>query len=355
MTIMSPLVQLAVELINVQSLSGYEQPMADWMTAWLIEKNWIVERQRVDPQAIGGKDSRYNIYARRRECTRPDGPLLLLNSHIDTVPPYIPSHVEVADDGDIIVWGRGACDTKGILAAQLTAAQELVDAGETEIGLLYVVSEETDHSGMLAANDLGLKPDWLVVGEPTELKLMKVQKGMLKAKLTCQGKACHSGYPELGRSAIDPMVSVLKQFQDESWPSSEELGSTTLNVGLLEGGQAANALAEHSSATIMFRLTTDPSVIISRVQEILEGTGVALEVLTMNSPTRLSTLDGFPIGVAAYNTDIPYFKLKPSAKAFLYGPGSIHHAHSRDERITLREMEAAVEGYKSIIRNVLGR
>ncbi|CAM9651476.1 unnamed protein product [Chrysoparadoxa australica] len=230
--------------------------MADFLEAWLIERGWVVKRQQVAPQ--GGElarvgSARDNIYAHRPSMTRASGPLVLFNSHIDTVPPYIPAKVEGDEGGEVIIWGRGACDTKGILAAQLTALQGLIEKGVEDIGLLYVVSEETDHSGMLASNSLGLDPKYLVVGEPTESRMMRLQKGMLKCRIVCKGVACHSGYPELGQSAVHTLISLLHKVQQISWPKSDELGETTLNIGLMSGGHAMNALAEHAEASLMFR------------------------------------------------------------------------------------------------------
>jgi putative cell wall-binding protein len=180
----------------------------------------------------------------------------LLNTHIDTVPPFYPA---IVDRKEGVIRGRGACDTKSILAAQLLAAQRLVKAGKAhDLGLLYVVSEETDHSGMKRANSLGLRPQYLIVGEPTESKMIRSQKGILKLKLLSQGVSCHSGYPELGKSAIDPLIDALHDLKHAHWPQSEELGTTTLNIGLLRGGHAANALAAEAEATLMFRVISPP-------------------------------------------------------------------------------------------------
>lgn len=180
---------------------------------------------------------------------------------MDTVPPFLPART----DGKKI-YGRGSCDAKSLIAAQMIAAQKIVAAGYgDEVGLLYVVSEETDHSGMKKANELNLQPAHMVVGEPTENKMIKLQKGILKIRLTRKGVACHSGYPHLGDSAIDPLIDVMYDLKHEKWPETEELGATTLNVGIISGGQAANALAEYASAMLMFRLTVDPELILKRV------------------------------------------------------------------------------------------
>ncbi|CAM9486510.1 unnamed protein product [Laminaria digitata] len=254
----------------------------------------------------------------------------------------------------MVIKGRGACDTKGILAAQLLALQALADEGVTDVGLLYVVSEETDHSGMIKANDLGLDPHYMVVGEPTGSKMMRLQKGMLKVRISCRGVACHSGYPHLGQSAVDPLIEVLHALKHHKWPSSEELGKTTLNIGLVEGGQAANALAESGEAVAMFRLIGAPEEVLNVVEAVAMEHGCLIEVISKNAPVSLEVLPGFEADVAAYNTDIAYFKLK-SGQALLYGPGSIHHAHSRTEKIGVAELKEAVEAYKTIAKTCLAR
>lgn len=239
------------------------------------------------------------MYAYRPEAKLgPGGPSLLFNTHIDTVPPFFPASVDLSEG---VIRGRGACDTKSILAAQLFAAERLVAAGQTDVGLLFVVSEETDHSGMKRANALGLKPRFLVVGEPTESKMIRSQKGILKCKLTCKGVSCHSGYPHLGKSAVDPLVDVLHELIHHDWPKSEELGDTTLNVGLLSGGHAANALASHAEATLMFRVISPPEQIMEAVKRVA-GDRAEVGLITANSPAKLGTVDGYEQGIVAFNT-----------------------------------------------------
>ncbi|CAN0062312.1 unnamed protein product [Scytosiphon promiscuus] len=349
-------VKLAMQLIDVESLSGHEQPMAVVLKDWLETRGWVVKLQEVEPQTSTVDGAiRHNLYACRPDVAsaRTAGPRVLFNSHIDTVPPFFGAELSEVD-GDMVIKGRGACDTKGILAAQLLALQALADGGEEDVGLLYVVSEETDHSGMIKANDLGLEPDFMIVGEPTGSKMMRLQKGMLKVRLSCRGVACHSGYPHLGESAIDPLVEVLHAIKHVAWPSSEELGETTVNIGLIEGGQAANALAEASEAVVMFRLIGEPREVLSKVKDIAAEHGCAVEVISKNAPVSLEVLPGFEADVAAYNTDIAYFKLT-KGRALLYGPGSIHHAHSRSEKIGVTELKDAIEAYKKIAMSCLGR
>jgi acetylornithine deacetylase len=245
---------------------------------------------------------------------------------------------------------------------------------------------------MKAANQLGLKPKALVVGEPTELKLVRSQKGILKARLVSHGVACHSGYPALGKSAIDPLIDVLHELLHAEWPKSEELGDTTLNVGLVQGGQvrgtgtaclmktmlmlpwrifstrvaaissecmccrglwqAANALAAYAEATLMFRVISPPEEILQRVTDIV-GDRLAVEPITMNPPVLLGTLEGYTPAIVAFNTDIPYFTLGEGSTPYLIGPGSILEAHSAHEFIKIEELSRAIEVYHDLAHRLL--
>jgi len=309
-------------------------------------------------RTISPQGDRWNVYAFRPEeetagapSRHGKGPRILLNTHIDTVPPFYPASV---DRKEGVIRGRGACDTKSILAAQLLAAQRLVKAGKAhDLGLLYVVSEETDHSGMKRANALGLRPQYLIVGEPTESKMIRSQKGILKLKLLSQGVSCHSGYPELGKSAIDPLIDALHELKHAHWPQSEELGATTLNIGLLRGGHAANALAAEAEATLMFRVISPPEQILETVQATV-GERAGVKVITANNPLKLGTLSGYQTDVASFNTDIAYFDLyEPGAKAFLIGPGSILDAHSDHELIHIPELQRAAGYYEELLLRLL--
>ncbi|RLN58598.1 hypothetical protein BBJ28_00009103 [Nothophytophthora sp. Chile5] len=265
---------------------------------------------------------------------------------MDTVPPYLPPRT----DGKTL-YGRGACDAKSLIAGQMIAAQKLVEAGHgDDVQLLFVVSEETDHSGMKKANDLNVNPAHMVVGEPTALKMSKMQKGVLKIRLTQKGVAAHSGYPHLGESAIDPMIDVLYALKNESWPHSEEYGATDLNIGLLSGGQAANALAEQASAMLMFRLTTEPDVIFERVKEIVADR-VGMELYTANAPVHLTVVEGYETGIACFNTDVPYFKF--DGKAYLVGAGSITDAHCPREFIELEDLRNVVGYYFTLGKRLI--
>ncbi|OWZ10915.1 Formiminoglutamate deiminase [Phytophthora megakarya] len=289
------------------------------------------------------KADRYNVYASRSDSKTPR---LLFNSHMDTVPPYLPPRID-----STTLYGRGACDAKSLIAGQMIAAQKLVDAGlGDDVQVLFVVSEETDHSGMKKANELNVNPAHMIVGEPTALKMSKMQKGVLKIQLTQDGVAAHSGYPHLGDSAIDPMIDVLYDLKKESWPTTEQYGNTDLNIGLMNGGQAANALAEKSSAMLMFRLVTEPDVIYKRVEEIVAGR-VSMKLYSANAPVHLTTVEGYDTGVACFNTDVPYFNF--DGKAYLVGAGSITDAHCPREFIMLDDLKSLVDYYFTLGKRLI--
>lgn len=331
---MSEVLALALEMIDIQSISGAEGPMADFLEGWLKPRGWQVQRQTVAP----GRD---NLYAHRPGKT----PELVFNSHIDTVPPFFP-----ASQDQEWIYGRGACDTKSLIAAQLLAVSSLPEAVQDRIGFLYVVGEEVDHCGMAAANDLGLNPRYLIVGEPTESKLGRRQKGVLKVRLEGHGKAAHSGYPHTGVSAIDPLLDVLQDLRHAQWPKDEMLGETTLNIGILNGGRAANVVPDQAFAELMFRIVTSQAEIHRKVKEIVADR-VSCNLITANDPCDLTTLEGYQSVVVAFNTDIPYFKF--DGKALLWGAGSILDAHTSGERIGKKDLVQAVEVYADLARRCL--
>ncbi|KAL4144713.1 hypothetical protein PRNP1_013839 [Phytophthora ramorum] len=337
-------VKLAIGLNSIVSTSGEEAAVGKAIAGWLTARGWRVHMQKVSPQPDAVvKADRYNVYATRSDSKTPK---LMFNSHMDTVPPYLPPRID-----STTLYGRGACDAKSLVAGQMIAAQKLVEAGfGDDVQLLFVVSEETDHSGMKKANELNVKPAHMVVGEPTALKMSKMQKGVLKIQLTQEGVAAHSGYPHLGDSAIDPMIDVLYDLKKESWPTTDEYGNTDLNIGMLNGGQAANALAEQSSAMLMFRLVTDPDVVYKRVEEIVAGR-VGMKLYTANAPVHLTTVDGYDTGIACFNTDVPYFDF--DGKAYLVGAGSITDAHCPREFIMLEDLKSVVGYYFTLGKRLI--
>ncbi len=330
---MSEVVDLAIQLIDIRSTSGAEGPMADFLEGYALARGWQVQRQTYAP----GRD---NVYIHRGRA-----PELLFNSHIDTVPP----HFDHSRD-EAYLYGRGACDTKSLIAAQLLAAQQLVAEGYENIALLYVVGEEVDHCGMVKANELGLNPRYMIVGEPTESKLGRRQKGIVKLRLSSKGKAAHSGYPHTGVSAIDPLLDVLQDLRQIPWPDDDVLGQTTMNIGLLGGGKAANIVPDDAFAEIMIRVVTKQHEIHQRVLEVVADR-VQVQLITANDPCELSTLPGYETIVVAFNTDIPYFNF--NGKALLWGAGSIMDAHTSGEKIAIADLQAAPSIYADLARKCL--
>lgn len=335
MTKQEAILNLARTMIDIESISGNEKAMAHFLQDYLSSRGWQITLQQTHPE-------RFNVWAHRQKAN----PRLVFNSHIDTVPPFFPSRI----DGPYLR-GRGACDTKSLIAAQLFAAQALADAGSDDIGLLYVVGEEVDHSGMIAANQLQLNPAYLIVGEPTESKLVSRQKGMLKLRLECSGKAAHSGYPHLGKSAIDPLIDVLQDINKTDWPGDDTLGQTTVNIGIINGGLAANVVPPSAYAEVMFRVVTQQEEILERVRTIA-GNRVSITVVSANNPTDLTTLPGWETAVIAFNTDIPYLNF--DGKALLWGAGSILDAHTADEKILIEDLPRAAATYQKLAEVCLG-
>ena len=331
----SAVVDLATTLINIESISGNEQAMADFLADYLRPRGWEVQYQLV-------AEGRPNIYAHRPGCR----PRLIYNSHIDTVPPYFPARRD-----ETTLYGRGACDTKSLIAAQLLAGEKLLAEGRDDFGYLYVVGEEVDHIGMIKANELGLSPQFLIVGEPTESKLARRQKGILKLKLTTQGKAAHSGYPHTGINALDPMLDLLERIRRHPWPSESQLGETTVNIGVLRSGRAANVVPDEAYAEVLFRVVTHQAELLEEVRT-MAGDAVEVSVIASNDPTELSTLDGYETSVVSFNTDIPYLTF--DGRAFLWGAGSIMDAHTAREQIEIADLEAAVDIYAELARTCLG-
>lgn len=333
-------------MVQVPSTTGSEQMFGLSLAEYFEEKNWVVHKQFLP------NTQRFNLYVHHPNISL-NGPKVLLNSHLDTVPP----HISASFEGDCLK-GRGSCDAKGQIACQVFAFEALLQAFPQEIAssvaLLYVVGEEVDHIGMLEANSLGVCPEYMIVGEPTELKLAFRQKGILKIKLVSQGKPAHSGYPDRGIDAMGPMLDVLQDLKSEKWIETAELGKTTLNIGVIQGGKAANVVPDNVEAVLAFRLVTDPESILQRVEQIVKNR-VKIEKLTCNGPLNLEIVDGIETDIVAFNTDIPYFAgfTKGKTKALLYGAGSITDAHSPWEFVKIDDLKKGAAGYQQIIKKIL--
>ena len=316
--------RLTAELMAIDSTSGQEGELMAHVSLMLESRGWRVKRIPVTP-------GRMNVFA---TCVHE--PLVTLSTHLDTVPPYIPPRM----DGDTL-WGRGSCDAKGIAAAMILAAEQLRER-DCPVALLFVVGEEVTHDGAHAANEQAGTSRVLIDGEPTELKLGLGTKGAMRAIIRTKGVAAHSAYPHLGDSAITKLVTLLNELPSLVLPHDDLLGATTINVGQISGGVADNVVAPQAEARIMARIVSDAE----EVWRLL-GTWVAgratLERGSLVPAMRLNAVPGFETIIAAFATNVP--ELTRWGKPYLYGPGSIHVAHTSDERITRAELLAAVDGY----------
>ncbi|KAJ3279083.1 hypothetical protein HK104_001791 [Borealophlyctis nickersoniae] len=344
------------KLISLRSTTPHEHPATSFLATHLKSLGL-----KTHIQPLPSDPSRTNVYAYLSSATNGDAPpknvKVLLNSHLDTVPP----HIELKED-EAKFYGRGACDAKGSVAVQVQAVKELMAEGkvkEGDVGLLYVVGEEKDHVGMRHANELNLSPSFLLVGEPTEMRLAKGHKGIIKADIQVKGKAGHSGYPERGRNAVAALVDVLARLRSTEWPVDSRLGPTTVNLATLQGGVAANVIPASAMAELSFRVSTCAADVAKQLREIVEGTPVedgiqvVLNVLDVKEPVRCYTVpvEGVDEFVANYFTDIPY--LKGSHKSLLFGPGSILVAHSDDEYVDKADLVRSVKIVKEIILKLL--
>lgn len=309
--------RLTRELIAIDSVTGREAEIGAFLAEHLRSRGWEVE---VLP--VSGRRS--NLLA----TVAGESARILFNTHLDTVPEaYGPE-----EDAERI-YGRGACDTKGILAAMLEALEDARERGQEGLGLLLVVGEERDHLGARHAGSCGRieAPEVLVVGEPTENRFLSSQKGILSARLRTRGREGHSGYPERCDSAVEKLLPALEALCAEPWPARSSEEGTTVNISLLRGGEAFNKVPSEASAVLLFRLAEPVAEARDRAQALLLGASPELEIVweeeMASAPlTGLDSLPGHPTGVAAFNTDLPYFGWS-ACRRFLVGPGSIHQAH----------------------------
>jgi acetylornithine deacetylase len=330
------LVGLTRSLVDFDSTTGREGPAGHWLSSYLRQLGYSVTEQRVS-------EGRFNVFATVAR------PAVVFSTHYDCVPPFFKSRVENAR-----IFGRGACDAKGILAAQIAAAERLRADGETRVGLLFVVGEERGSDGARVANDAAGSDDgcqYLINGEPTDGRLGLATRGILRLRLLAAGRAAHSSYPELGESAIDKLIDALVALRRIELPSDPVLGQTHYTVGLILGGVAPNVVSPAAEAEVMFRTVSDASEIRRAIAPLQKQ--VSIEHILDVPPIRMITIDGFDSAVFPYTTDVPF--LSRWGQPLLFGPGSIHAAHTADESIAITELEAAVDGNIRIVRELLSR
>jgi acetylornithine deacetylase len=331
------LVDLARSLVDIDSTTGREGEAGRWLSTYLRQIGFTVTEQPVDA-------NRFNVVAIAGATGRPS---IVFSTHLDCVPPFFPSRIE----GDRL-YGRGSCDAKGILAAQVAAADRLRRSGETRVGLLFVVGEERGSDGARLANEAANGSSrFLIDGEPTDNRLGLATRGILRLKLRATGRAAHSSFPELGESAIDKLIDALVTLRTIEFPADPVLGRTHYTVGLFAGGVAPNVVSPSAEAEVMFRTVSEGDV-IRRAMAVLEDS-VQVEHVLEVPPIRLTTVPGFETAVFPYTTDIPF--LANWGEPLLFGPGSIHSAHTSDEFVSLAELSAAVDHYVTIATELFER
>lgn len=327
--------ELTRTLIDIPSVTGDESAVGLFLKSHLESFGYSVTLQEVS-------EDRFNVFA-----TTAASPRVVLSTHMDTVPPFI----ESSEDAENI-YGRGACDAKGIIAAQICAAELLRARGADQIGLLFTVDEEQSSLGAQVANQIEFDqtPEFLINGEPTDNKLATATKGSLRVKLHAKGRASHSAYPEQGESAIEKMLDVLETIRKTDWPLDNLLGETTCNIGVIGGGSRANVVPDDAFADIQMRLVTPPEPIKKRLEAAIAGRA-KVEYLSAHEPVFLHTIDDLEQCVVRFTTDIPY--LSNWGTPLLIGPGSIRKAHTEHESVGKRELAEAVDLYVRLVQSLL--
>jgi acetylornithine deacetylase len=338
------IVGLTRSLVDIDSTTGREGECGRWLADYLRGRGWSVHEQRVD-------DTRFNVIATSGSHAAPGtshlAPGVVFSTHFDCVPSFFPSRVE----GDKL-FGRGSCDAKGILAAQVSAAEQLRRDGERRVGLVFVVGEERGSDGARAANEAARADGrrFLINGEPTDNRLGLATRGILRLKLRASGRAVHSSFPELGESAIDKLIDALIELRSIPLPSDPVLGQTHYTVGLISGGVAPNVVSASAEAEVMFRTTSDAAEVRRAVAPLERR--VAIEHVLEVPPVKMTVVSGFDTAVFPYTTDIPF--LQAWGEPLLFGPGSIHVAHTADEWVSIDELKAAAGHYVTLAKALLG-
>jgi acetylornithine deacetylase len=322
------------QLVDIESTTGDEGRAGDFLCRELVRMGYHASKMPVE-------GARCNVVATSPEQARPE---IVFSTHMDTVPPFIPS-----SEDDAKIYGRGACDAKGIIAAQIAAADRLRQE-DIYVGLLFVVGEEKDSLGAKVANQRAPGSKFLVNGEPTENKMASASKGTLRVEISATGRMAHSAYPELGESAIDKLLEALNRLRSIELPSVDGIGPSTVNVGVIEGGRAPNVVPDKARAQLLYRLVGPSEKLREEIVRSVAGLATAEFVLEIPF-ARLRTLDGLPTMVAAFTTDIPW--LSNWGEPLLVGPGSIHVAHTEGEYIEKKQLMDAVELYCGIARRLI--
>ena len=333
---MVDVLRLTRELIDIPSVTGEEFQIGTSLGDLLVRLGYHVELQDISPE-------RSNIIA-----TTQAKPRVVLSTHMDTVPPFIAS-----SEDDEFIYGRGACDAKGIIAAQIAAAERLRGDGIDEIGLLFTVDEEVTSVGAKIANEhpIAESCEFLINGEPTDNRLAIGTKGSVQATISAQGRAAHSAYPEQGESAIEKLLDALARIRKIPMPADAALGPSTLNIGVIGGGRAPNVIPDDARAEIFYRLVDSGESLQAATIDAVNGLAEAKQVLIIPA-IHLGSMEGFETAVMSYTTDIPAFN-GAWGKPYLIGPGSIHVAHTNEERIPKTEITEAIQIYEKLVRRLI--
>jgi len=332
--------ELTRALIDIESITNNEERVGNYLYEVLADlaaaHRGRVERMDVEPR-------RFNVFAQfgdRLDVT--------LSTHMDTVPPFFAS-----SEDETHIWGRGACDTKGIIASMIQAARLLLDEGQSNFGLLFVVGEERNSAGAYTAAKTPRGSRYIVNGEPTENKLAIGSKGVLRYEVCAAGKMAHSAYPELGESAIHKLIDVLAEMQRIELPVDSLLGQSTLNIGTLAGGRAPNVVADEARADIMIRLVSDSATTKEALSRAADGRAELREVIEIPA-LRMTPIPGYETTVVKFTTDIPAFG-GAWGEPLLLGPGTIHVAHTLEERVAKTELLEAVQIYRRLVKDLCNR
>jgi acetylornithine deacetylase len=328
------IIALTRKLVDMESITGNEGPVGDFLQSELSRRGFQAEKMAVE-------GARHNVFATSPGHPRPD---IVFSTHMDTVPPFIPSSEDATR-----VMGRGTCDAKGIIAAQIVAAEQL-RRENIFVGLLFLVGEERDSQGAKVANKQTYGCKFLINGEPTENRVALASKGSLRAEVRAEGRMAHSAYPELGDSAIDKLIEALHRLRAMPLPSHPEYGDCTLNIGVIEGGRAPNVVPDKAKAHLLYRLIGPAEELRAQIERTVEG--LATVEFTLEIPfVRLRSFEELPTMVAKFTTDIP--ALHAWGQPLLLGPGSIHVAHTPNEHIEKSQLHEAVERYCAIARRLV--
>ena len=364
-----------IEMLEIESTTGKERGFADFLAQRMAGPGRRVETLEVP--------------AMTQDCPKGCGtpvnlmvswgdPKVVLCTHLDTVPPYISPSVEVVEDGDMKIKGRGSCDAKGQIFSMWEACLELERRGCTDFALLLLAGEETGSFGAKAFSARLPMPSEavttddrvIIVGEPTDNFMASASKGTKSFEVTFKGEAFHSGYPQYGRSAVEMFGDFLNALRSIVFPSDEILGDTTWNIGRLVSDNPQNFLSDSLTCRVYFRTTFESDQMVCNVMKniagpdarlrfgrrrVQDGSDIVAKDVALwqkymsvksfggDTPMVYETLEGFPTKPVAFGSDAP--QLKCFERKILCGPGSILVAHRDDEHIMLSDLKTATENY----------